>query len=109
MCVYVYVFVYTYCFLGPYLQYMEVTRLGVELEPQLPSCTTATGWSDLSQSYDLHHSSWQCQIFNQLSETRDRTHILVDTVWFCNPLSHKRNPLLFLFFFYKIMVTKEER
>ena len=27
---------------------------------------------------DLHHSSWQCRILNPLSESRDRTCILVD-------------------------------
>ena len=34
---------------------------------------------------DLHHSLWQCQIVNPLSETRDRTCILVDTsqIHFC--------------------------
>ena len=34
---------------------MEVARLGVELEPQLPACTTAT-W-DLSHICNLHHRS----------------------------------------------------
>ena len=33
----------------------------------------------LSHVCDLHHSSWQCQILNLLSETRDRTRILMDT------------------------------
>ena len=28
-------------FLEPNTQYMEIPRLGVELEPQLPPCTTA--------------------------------------------------------------------
>ena len=30
---------------------------------------------------DLHHSSWQHQILNPLSEIRDQTHILMDTSW----------------------------
>ena len=30
------------CFLGPHLQHMEVPRLGVELELQLPGYATAT-------------------------------------------------------------------
>ena len=34
---------------------------------------------DLSCVCDLHHSSWQCQIFNPLSEVRDWTFILMDT------------------------------
>ena len=35
-------------FLGPHLQYMEVPRLGVTLEPQLLAYTTATALRDLS-------------------------------------------------------------
>ena len=35
---------------------MEVPRLGVELELQLPAYTTATAMRDPSQVYDLHHS-----------------------------------------------------
>ena len=29
----------------------------------------------------LYHSSWQCRILNPLSETRDRTHVPMDTSW----------------------------
>ena len=58
---------------------MEVPRLGVELELQLPAYATATASQDLSCIGDLHHSSWQLQIPNPLSKTRDQTHILVDT------------------------------
>ena len=34
---------------------------------------------------DLHHSSWQCQIVNPLSEARDQTHNLMAPSWigFC--------------------------
>ena len=35
-------------FLGLYLQHMEVPRLGVESELQLPDCATATAVPDLS-------------------------------------------------------------
>ena len=41
--------------------------------------TTATATPDPSHVYDLHHSSWQGQIPNPLSEARDRTHNLMDT------------------------------
>ena len=51
---------------------MEVLRLGVELELQLPAYTTATAMSDLSNIGDLHHSSCQCQILNPLSKARDQ-------------------------------------
>ena len=56
--------------LGLHLWYLEVPRLGVELEQQLLAYTTATATQGLSCIciYDLHHSSWQCWIFNPLSE-----------------------------------------
>jgi len=66
-------------FLGPHLWHMEVPRLGVELELQLPAYSTPTATRDLSHICDLHHSSHQCRILNSLSEARDRTCILMDT------------------------------
>ena len=39
------------CFLGPHVLHVEVPRVGVELELQLPACTTAT--PDLSCICDL--------------------------------------------------------
>ena len=60
---------------------MEVPRLGVESELQLPSYTTAAAMRDPSHVYNLHHSSQQCRILNPLSEARDQTHILTDTSW----------------------------
>ena len=68
---------------------MEVPRLGVESELQLPAYTTAT--------LDPTHSLWQCQILNPLSEARDRTSILTDTGPGSNPLSHKGNSSLTFF------------
>ena len=38
---------------------MEVPRLGVKLELQLPAYTTVTAVGDLSHIYDLHHNSRQ--------------------------------------------------
>ena len=49
------------CFLGPHPQHMEVPRLGVEWELQVPAYATATEIPDPSCVCDLHHSSWQCQ------------------------------------------------
>ena len=70
------------CFLGPNLGHREVPRLVVELELlQLLAYTTAIAAPDLSLVCDLHHNSWQCWILNPLTEARDRTHILMDTVW----------------------------
>ena len=60
---------------------MEVPRLGVELELQLPVYITATATQDPSHVRDPHHSSGQRRIFNPLSETRDQTRILMDTSW----------------------------
>ena len=58
-------------FLGPHMQHMEVPRLGVKLQLQLPASATATGTRALSRFCDLHHSSWQCLILNLLSEARN--------------------------------------
>ena len=62
---------------------MEVARLGVKLELQLPAYATATAVWDPSRVCDLHHGSGQCQIPNQPSEARDQTHILMDTLRIC--------------------------
>ena len=66
-------------FLGLYMQHMEVPRLGVKSELQLPTYNRATATPDLSHVCDLHHGSWQGQILNPLSEARDQTHVLMDT------------------------------
>ena len=60
-----------FCFLGPHMQHMEVARLGVESELQLPAYATATAMPDPSHICDLHHSSLQRQILNTLSRARD--------------------------------------
>ena len=77
-------FIYSF-FLGPHLYYMEVSRLGVELELQLPAYATATARPDPSCSL------WQSQILNPLSKARHWTHLLRDTSRVLNPLSHNGN------------------
>ena len=57
-------------FLGPYLLRMEVPRLGVKLELQLPAYTTATAMPDPSRICNLHCSLWQHQILNPMSKAR---------------------------------------
>ena len=61
-----------FSFLGPHLWNMEVPRLEVESELQLPAYTTAIAILDLSCTCDLHHISQQCWILNPLSKARDQ-------------------------------------
>ena len=49
-------------FLGPHQWHIEVPRLEVKSELQLPAYTTATATWDPSHICNLYHSSWQCQI-----------------------------------------------
>ena len=65
--------------LGPPSQHMEVPRLVVESELQLPANTTAAAVPDLSHICNLHHSSWQRWILNPPNGARDQTHILMGT------------------------------
>ena len=71
---------------------MEVPRLGVELELQLPAHATAT--SDLSCICDLHHSLRQRRILNPLSEARDQTHILMVPSQICFRCTTTGTPVL---------------
>ena len=70
---------------------MEIPRLGVKLELQLPAYTRATAIWEPSCICDLHHSSSQCRILNPLREARDRTCIFMDTSRVLNQLSHNGN------------------
>ena len=79
-----------FCLFRGHLWHMEVPRLGVESELQLPAYATATATQDPSHICNLYHSSQQHQILNPLSEARYRTHILVDNRVY-NPLSQNRN------------------
>ena len=53
---YLFFILYYFCFLGLHLWHMEVSRLGVKLELQLPAYSTATAMPDLSRIFNLHHS-----------------------------------------------------
>ena len=57
---------------------MEILRLGVESELQLPAYTMATAMQDPSCVCHLYHSSQQRWIFNPLSKAKDWTLILMD-------------------------------
>ena len=76
-----FVCLFVFVFLGLHLWHMDIPWLGVRLELHLPAYTTTTPIPNLSWVCDLYHSSRQCQILNPLSEARDRTHILLDTIW----------------------------
>ena len=79
-------------------QHVEVPRLGVKSELQLPAYTAATAMWDPSCICDLQHSSRQRRILNPRSEARDQTHILTDTMSGPKPTGPqcKLHPLLFL-------------
>jgi len=62
---------------------MEVPRLGVELELQLPAYTTVTATRDL----------------NPLSGARDLAHIVLDPIGICKLLSHEGNSQNIVSFF----------
>ena len=67
------VFFGSFVILGLYLRHMEIPKLGIELELQLPAYTTGTAARDLSQFCNLHHSSQQCRILSLLIKDRNWT------------------------------------
>ena len=74
-----------FCFLGKYPRHMEVPRLEVQSELELPAYATATATQDPSLVCDLHHSSRQRQILNPISKARYRNLNLMVPSWihFC--------------------------
>ena len=80
-------FLLLFLLLELHLQHMEVPRLGVQSELQLPAYTTATGTSNLNCIFNLY------QILNPRSNARDQTHILLDMGRVLKPLSHSANSL----------------
>ena len=74
---------------------MDVPRLGIKSELQLPVYTTVTATPDPSGICNLHHSSRQSSrlTLNPQSEVRDQTHVLMDTSRIHNLLSHNGNSL----------------
>ena len=71
---------------------MEVPKPVVKSELHLPVYATATATLDPRFICNIHCSSQQRWTLNPLSEARDQTHILMDTSWILNLLSHNRNP-----------------
>ena len=72
-------------FLRPHPLHMEVPRLGVQSELQLPTYAAAAAMLYLSHMCDPQHSSQQCWIPDPLIEARDLTHIIMDSsqIRFC--------------------------
>ena len=83
-------FFFPFFFLHPHLRHLEVPGVGVKLELQLLAYATATATQDVSRICSLLCSLWQCWILIQ-SETKDWTHILIDTNLVLNLLSHNGN------------------
>ena len=75
-------YLFIFVFLGLYPWQLEVPRLGVQLELQLPAYIRATATRDQSCVCSLHHSSRQCQILHPLSKAWDRTCVLMDAIRF---------------------------
>ena len=73
-------FLFFFFFLGLLLWHIEVPRLGVKSELQLPATATATATAtpDPNHACNLHHSSQQHWILNPLCKVRNRTLILMD-------------------------------
>ena len=98
-----YLLTYLFIFLGPHLWYMEVPRLGVESELQLPAYATATTMQDPSHICNLHYSSWQRRILNPPSEARDWTHVLWIPVRFIT--TEPQGELQFIIYLFQIVYT----
>ena len=83
-------FFFSFCFLGPHPQYMEIPRLQVNQScsclptPQPQQCQIEA----MSAAYAV--SRGDARSFNPLSMARDGIHILMDTSQVLNPLSHHR-------------------
>ena len=60
-----FIYLFIFCFLGPHLGHMEVSRLEVESVLQLPAYTTAIAMQNMSCICDPHHSSWPRWISEQ--------------------------------------------
>ena len=81
--IFVFYFIY-FCLFKAIPAHMELPKLGVESELQLPIYATAIATWDPSHICDLHHSSWQCWILNPLRQARVRTCVMdASQIHFC--------------------------
>ena len=72
-----------FVFLGPHVHQIEVSRLGLKLELQLPAYTIGTATQDPSHICNPYHASQQYWILNPLSKAKDWTRIFMDTSRVC--------------------------
>ena len=96
---------FIFFFLGPHPGHMEVPRLGVQSELQLPAYTTATATGDPSHVCNLHHSSQQCLILNLLIEARDRTRNLMVSSWIHFCCTTKGTPIYLEYSLYDLKIS----
>ena len=75
-----FIFFFFFFSLGLYPWHMEVPGLRGRIRATAEVNTTATAMPDLSHIWDLRCSLWQHQIINPLSEARDRTCTLQETM-----------------------------
>ena len=82
---------------------MEVLRIGVESELQLPVYTSTTVIPDLSCVWNLYHSSWQRWILNPLSKASDPTRVPMDTGQICFHYGTMETPKKLIIFYVKTL------
>ena len=86
---------FVFLFSGPHMQHMEVPRLGVKSELQLPAYTIAIAGSEPHQRSTPQLK--QCQILKSLSEARDQTSNLMVPSWIYFRCATTRTPMLSIF------------
>ena len=94
--VFIFFFFFFFFFLSLCLRHMGVPRLGVESELQLKTYTAATAIKDLSCIWDFCRSLQQLRVLNPLTEARDRTLILTETVGFLTHWTTTGTPVFIL-------------
>ena len=80
-------------FLQLHLQHVEVPRLGVNMELQLPAYTTATATPDLSHICHLHHSYRNARSLTQWARPGIEPTSSLILCWVLNHLSHNGNSI----------------
>ena len=98
VCFYLFGVFCCFFFLWLHLNHMDVPRLGVKLELQLPACATTIATWVPSHIYDQHHRLWQCWILHPLSKASEPAMELAFLQTLCyvlNPLSCNRSSTCF--------------